>query len=341
MTPDDSAEDEGANEGTDETTNEDSQTEDTDDSDASPNGKAELAKDDEDESDDSDSEETSEDDADGDEGEDETESESDTDELSDEVLSDFSRAYSDRIMGTEAMQEKVSKLVQSEVAKQVASQVRGQTATSEREALVNRGRAAVIELTTLGESAQAELAKASKGETFQAQVFDNDKYVKNLQIYGEAIKEDTRSLFEKAIEDGFNGVLTGSLASLVDAKQSDLTEIVRNHEATRADPNKAAQAEPKFVTDMVQFIVDRATELGAQQERERASKGKAVNKQIASSNAVKAATAKIQSQKNEPNTPKSKARKGKGSYTIEDYEKAIDEKDIPFADEIFAAMTQD
>lgn len=339
MTPDDSA-DEGADEGVNDTDNKDSQDGDTDDSDASPNGKAELEKDEE--SDDSDSDEdSSKDDADGDADGDEAESESDTDELTDEVLDDFSQAYGDRIMGTKAMQDRVSKLVQSEVSKQVTSKVRGQTATSEREALVNRGRAAVTELTTQAETAQAELGKASKGEQFQAQVFDMNSYVNNLRVYGEAIKEDTRSLFEVAIEDGFNEVLTGSLASFVDAKQGDLTEIVRNHEATRADPNQAAQAEPKFVADMVQFIVDRATELGAEQERERASKGKAVNKQIASSNAVKAATARIQSQKNKPDTPKSKARKGKGGYTIDDYEKAVDDEDISLADEIFAQMTKD
>jgi hypothetical protein len=338
MTPDDSA-DEGANEGTDETSNEDSQDEGSEESDASPNGKAELEKDEGEESGDSDSDaDSSKDDADGDDADDEAESESDTDELTDEVLDDFSHAYGDRIMGTKAMQERVSKLVQSEVSKQVTSKMRGQTATSEREALVNRGRAAVIELTTLGETAEAELAKASQGEKFQAQVFDKDKYNKNLQIFGEAIKEDTRSLFEAAIEDGVNEVLTGSLASFVDAKQSDLTEIVRTHEMMRAA--KDAQAEPKFMADMVQFIVDRATELGAQQERERSSKGKAVNKQIASSNAVKAATAKIQSRKSKPDTPKSKARKGKGGRGIAEYEEARDEGKIDLADEIFAEMMQ-
>lgn len=327
----------------DKTDNDDSQTEDTEDSDASPNGKAKLEKEDGEESDDSDSDaDTSEDDADGDEDEEGSESESDTDELSDEVLNDFTQAYSERLMGTQAMQDRISKLVQSEVSKQVSSQVRGQTATTEREALINRGRAAVTELTNLAESAKVELGKASRSEQFQAQVVDTDKFVDNLRIYGEAIKEDTRSLFEVAIEDGFNAALTGSLAPLVDAKQSDLTTIVQSHEAARLDPKQAANAEPKFVADMVQFIVDRATELGAQKERERLAKGKTVNKQIASSNAVKAAKASIESRKDKPNTPKSKARRGKGSgYTIEDYEKAVDDGDITQADLIFSQMTQD
>lgn len=334
-TPKDSA-DVDVKEDVDETSDDDSQNEDADDSKSSPNGKAELEK--EEESDDSDSDD-SEAKADEDKGEEEEEeSESDTDELDDEVIEDFSRAYQGRIMGTKAMQEAIGKAVQSEVSRQVASQVRGLSATSERETRVAKGKTAVTALTNFSQSASDELGKASRGEEFQADVFDSSEFIQNLRVYGEAIKEDTQGLFEGAIEDGFNGVLTGSLASLVEAHQDDLTEIVRTHEAMRGDPSQSAQAEPKFVGNMVQFIVDRATELGALQERERAKKGKAVSEKIVSSNAVKAARAKLEAQKDAPNSPKSKARKASGGRGIEDYEKARDDGEFDLADEIFAEM---
>lgn len=226
-----------------------------------------------------------------------------SEDLDDDTASALFEAYGPKLFATKAAQEQISRMVQDQVAQQVTERTRNLETQGEVANLIERGRRAVTGLTGLAQSAKAELDKASAGEEFNAKVFEPNAFMGHLSDYGQAIVAEVAGRYDGAIQSSIEYTLTQRLPELSDDQAQQFLGIVQQAQRMDGDPKQRANAKAYFVGASVDFLIDRAMEVGMGMERERVSKQSTAAEKIAKSNAIKAATAKIAKDKAPPPTP--------------------------------------
>src|SRR3990170_3134315 len=247
-----------------------------------------------------------------------------TDELDDETLSTLAEAYGDRLLATEQLREQVNRAVSKEVERQVRRTLREREVESQSGDLISVEQAAAQEINRIFSSARSELDKASKGEDFDAAVFNTESLAKHLGSYGSAAQSRAERQVDAAIEGAWDDVFSGdSLPVLSDDQAEELSGITETFNRMRGDPKQSERARSFLFSSLFKFVADRAIETGAVKERERVEKARSASEKIAGKNAIAAAKAKIEKERTPPATPKSSPTEPSvGNLSDEAYAKA-------------------
>ena len=164
------------------------------------------------------------------------------------------------------------------------------------------------------------MAKAQRGEEFNAGVFDQQQLVSNLREYGSAIVAEQAHRYDSAVEGAYESLFGSDGLPLPTEEQSDiLRQAMEIAQRMEGDPNQSAQAKTFFFKSIFRFVADRALEQGASQEQTRVKSQKSVKERIAKSAARKAGKADAEAEKTPPRTGKSKARTGSSEPSMELY----------------------
>ena len=270
----------------------------------------------------------------GDEGGEESE------DLSDEDLDAIAELYGERLLKSKTLDSRLSKLVGKEVERQVSERARAQETTAQVDTLVARGKTAAQSLYSVVDAAQKELAKAQKGEDFSADVLSPDKFVADMRDFGSAVAADVARTFDQAVEDAWDEVFSEVLPAVAEEQVGDAVALVETYQRMRADPRQAPQAEAYFFKGLLKFVAERGREFGEKDAIERMGKAKPLLEKISSRNAVAAAKAKIEGQKNPPATPKSKPTDIGAAISDEAYDKAKAEGNNALAQQIVDEMAR-
>jgi len=246
--------------------------------------------------------------------------EADTD-LDDVTLEALVDAYGDRLRKTKGMDTSVKAEVKAEVARQVRDYQSTTDSQSQVDQLISQGQVASQKMTDLAKAAKDELGKASRSEDFNADVFDSQEYVKSLNDYGAATAMYERHVLETATQDGFDKVFGDVLPGLSDDQSEELNGIANTVNRMRGDPRQSARADTYWLSELLNFVAKRGIDHGATQEGTRTASKKTVKENIARSNAVVAAKAKIEADKGPPRTPKSEPRQAVPEFSEEGYQK--------------------
>lgn len=230
-------------------------------------------------------------------------------ELPDDVIEELGQAYKDKLLSSQAFKDEVAKRVKQQVDQQVTEAVRGREQDAEVEALIEQGKQAVNGITSLAEAAKRELEKAKRGEEeFSTEVLDPAALAAHLRNYGSAIVADVARTYDKAIEEGFLGILQEKLPPLTPEQAGDLEQIVTTARRMEGDPRQSKQAKAYFQRELLGFVFQRAHDAGRVFERDQSGKKSSLAKRITDGNAVKAAQAKLAAQRGDP-PPKAPAGK--------------------------------
>ncbi len=219
-----------------------------------------------------------------------TDTESDSDTLNAEEINELAGAYGDEFLNTPAMQAKIDAAVKARVDVSVRDNQQVVSDNQQTDALVQQGRTAIDGIRQAVKAAGEELGKASRSEDFQPTVMDDGAITTHLSNYGSAIQADVARVFDTAIDVGFNEIFS-EMPELSETQVGELNDIRTTHNRMSGDPNQARVAEQWRVTQLARFVLSRAVELGATQERQRVEGKKTVAERITKKNAVKAAAA--------------------------------------------------
>lgn len=220
-----------------------------------------------------------------------TDTESETsDTLTAEEINELAGAYGDEFLSSPNIQAKIDAAVKARVDVSVRDNQQVVSDNQQTDALVQQGRTAIDGIRQAVKAAGEELGKASRSEDFQPTVMDDGSLTTHLSNYGSAIQADVARVFDTAIDVGFNEIFS-ELPELSETQVGELNDIRNTHNRMSGDPNQARAAEQWRVTQLARFVLGRAVELGATQERQRVEGKKTVAERITKKNAVKAAAA--------------------------------------------------
>lgn len=260
------------------------------------------------------------------------------DELSDEDLEALLAAYKDRFLKSKDLQSEIEKLVRRQVERQVSERTRGYEAETAEERLIEQGKQAARSVASLADLAQKELAKAAKGEDFNADLFKPEEMVRHLGEYGTAVQSIVNNQFDMAIQAAWESVFSDEgLPALSEEQAEELADVLETFNRMKGDPRQAPKSKDYFFSSLLQFVAARGAEFGAAQERDRAAKAKTVSEKIAGKNALAAAKAKLESARRPPSAPKSKPTPKSGDL-MEAYREAKKAGDKVRAQELVDEM---
>lgn len=257
-------------------------------------------------------------------------------ELDDATLEAIAEVYGDRLLASKKLGEANAKAIRDEVSKQVTSAKRSQEVDGENAGVIQRGRTAVESFATKTKAIQAEFAKASRGETFDAAIADGEDLGTYMKEFGSAVLAGTQAPYERAIQEGFNKLLV-DLPELSDPQATELQGITDTWRRMKNDPQQVGESQAFLVDKLYEFAIPLARAAGAQEERERSKKGKVVKERITSKNAVTAAKAEIEKHKAPPKSPGSAVQSKKGA-SIEEYERLVAAGDRDGAEAVLHEM---
>ena len=242
------------------------------------------------------------------------------DDLSDDDLDNLLTAYGDRIQGRPGLKDVLSRQVKTQVDREVQEATKGVEGSRQVEGIIQKGQQAIQSLATQVTGVADELAKAQRGEEFNAGVFDQQQLVSNLREYGSAIVAEQAHRYDSAVEGAYESLFGSDGLPLPTEEQSDiLRQAMEIAQRMEGDPNQSAQAKTFFFKSIFRFVADRALEQGASQEQTRVKSQKSVKERIAKSAARKAGKADAEAEKTPPRTGKSKARTGSSEPSMELY----------------------
>lgn len=244
-------------------------------------------------------------------------------DLDDETTDALIDAYGDKFLASKKLSDRINRMVQTQVEQQVAERTRTLETQGEVANLIERGRRAVTGLTSLAQNAKAELDKAAEGTEFNANVFDPKVFMDHLSDYGQAIVAQVAGRYDGAIQSSIEYMLTQRLPELTDEQAQEFLGIVQTASRMDGDPKQRSNAKAYFVGASMNFLIDRALEMGAAMETERLSKKTTAAEKIAKSTAIKAAAAKLAKDKAPPATPANLPQQGAptGAFDREYYRK--------------------
>jgi hypothetical protein len=258
-------------------------------------------------------------------------------DLSDDDIAAIIDVYGDRILTSGKLADANAKSIRDEVAKQVATANHTREVEGENAGVVEKGRTAVTAFTQAVENYRAEFKKAGAGESFNAAIADGDELGGLLKDFGSAVLAGTQGTYERAIQAGFNSVLSNDLPELSDKQAEELTGITDTWNRMKNDPQQANVAQAFLVSKLWEFATPLLKAAGAQEERSRAKKGQPLKERIAGTNAIAAAKAAIEKQKVPPKGS-ADAPRGRPGATIEEYERLVGEGKFDKAQEVVNAM---
>jgi len=240
-------------------------------------------------------------------------------ELSEEELASLAEGYQDKLLSQKPIQEKVAELVREQLAQEQRAQQQAQEGQQAVSAAIERSKQAVTDLLGLANQASTELARVAKAakadedgvvEPFDvnSDIFKPDQMAQHLQTYGEGIVAEVSTRYDTAFLAGADRALTDVLPELTEKQEQDYLQIVSNAGRIASDPNQGvAASKAYFMGETIKFLVERAKEAGAIEERERVSKRTTATKKIADKAATKAAAAKLAKDRGKVSPPTGKA----------------------------------
>ena len=276
-------------------------------------------------------------------GEGKAEAEAETVELSEETLAELAKVYGSKLLSTEAIQSQVKELIETQVQRQAIDAQRIAQEQSDVARLIEQGRTSLDEMANMLDSQSAEFEKAEKDEDYTpADVLDSEKFEQSLNSYGMSIVAEVQGRYNRALDAGILDAIR-DLPTLSDEHQQGLQAIVATAQRMEGDPNQARNAVQYAATSFIKFLVNRAREAGAADERERVTSRTSVNKKVADSVAAKAAAAKLAASrgKTPPNAPaNAKSEASPGGISEEAYDAAVKAGNFDEADRIVNAMAR-
>ena len=216
-------------------------------------------------------------------------------------------AYRDRFLDRDSIKKEMSRTIKQQVEDQVSKRLKTQEVEDQRDQAATQGRESVDRLKRQMDSVVAELKNAGEGEDFDASVLDLQEYGRNLHSFGRSIADEVSTRYDSALKDSIETALTDAIPELTEDQVEEFNGILNVAERMEGDPRQYEQAKHYFVGNMLTFLLERAKDAGALDERVRQQTKSKVGKKIADSNAVKAAQAKLAGKKKvPPSTPKNK-----------------------------------
>jgi len=183
------------------------------------------------------------------------------DDLSDDDLDNLLTAYGDRIQGRPGLKDVLSRQVKTQVDRGVQEATKGVEGSRQVEGIIQKGQQAIQSLATQVTGVADELAKAQRGEEFNAGVFDQQQLVSNLREYGSAIVAEQAHRYDSAVEGAYESLFGSDGLPLPTEEQSDiLRQAMEIAQRMEGDPNQSAQAKTFFFKSIFRFVADRALE---------------------------------------------------------------------------------
>ena len=153
-------------------------------------------------------------------------------------------------------------------------------------------------MVSLLESARNELNTAAQGTEdvkFNPNILDEhalEQFDSRLQTFGSAIVAEQRGYHRRDLDQAFIGAIK-TLPALSEPQKETLRTILNNARRMERDPQQSDAAFGYALNELVGFVVGHARTIGATEEGVRAQQRSQVAQKIATSNAAKAAAAKL------------------------------------------------
>ena len=215
-----------------------------------------------------------------------------------ETLATISSAYGDQLLETTALKERYEEAVKRGVQLRAQEFQDTQREDAEVTALVRQGRDAYQGMVSLLESARDELNTAAQGTEdvkFNPNILDEhalEQFDSRLQTFGSAIVAEQRGYHRRDLDQAFIGAIK-TLPALSEPQKETLRTILNNARRMERDPQQSTAAFGYAINQLVSFVVDHARTAGSTEEGVRAQQRSQVAQKIATSNAAKAAAAKL------------------------------------------------
>ena len=261
-------------------------------------------------------------------------------ELSDEDLSTLIEAYEDKILTNPKLEERLQRVVQAESARLAEQTSRGREVEQELAVQIQHGRTAISNMAQYAAAAQDQLKKAAEGEPFETNIFNPDAFLQNLQAYGQAISSQRTSLLMNASSASIEALVGDALPELSYEQAQELAGVFNKTEELRKDPNQAANADGFLIFNLMRFVADQASSVGAGNERNRQEKLRTVADKVTTKNAVAVAKAQIEKTKNPPPVGGKTSTAPRYTADLAGYEKAKADGNIEAAQAIVDRMSQ-
>jgi len=233
---------------------------------------------------------------------------------------------------------------QADADRRVAEQQAATSVSEETKKLIEDGKEAFGALTTLLDSAKDNIDKAIAGTEFVPVVIDPAEVKKHLGSFAQSFVLRTRQSFDDAFATAFRETAQLTGAAFTQDEANIVTELVKNAERIRHDPEQGEAASTAFLyRETFKYLVNRARATGkAEALAEVKRKSDAVKQIKGDENTTRAAIAKVAKQRTKTPPPSTEPGAGiddsNAPATMESYKAAKAAGKFDVADSIMERM---
>lgn len=267
---------------------------------------------------------------------------SESDELDPETLDSIASLYKDNLLERDAFKQEVERRVRETADQRVREQTRIQQAGNEVNAIITRGQQAANWMAGRVNAATDALSKAQAGEEFDPNALNPAQFAGGLRDFGESLVAATERSIDTALETAVDQIFGPVLPPLSEQGANDLATLANTAERMRNDPAQGPdRARSYFITGLMRMVVQQSYQHGRLEERQLVEGKRTLSDKIASSNAIKAARAKLEAERNPPPSPSNQPGESTagGGNTMAEYRAAKLRGDKAEADRIARDMS--